>query len=173
MTISANLRYSAKWRFAMSRIRAQFHSVDGVLQVGEDGVVENTLVVEIVAADMEANGPVVEGILKGENFLNVEAHPSLDFVAAGFTISDAPQDLTGELTMAGRMSPVVFEARLIDHSTEEGRVRMRFAVEGAIARSDWGMTANRGFVSETIQVRIEAEFVRVDDVANLTEIAVD
>lgn len=143
-------------RFLMSDLHAEFHTVSGELLVVEEG---NTLMVEIASADLTGNGPMVEGILKGENFLNVETHPTLSFTASGFAVQREAMSLTGNLTMAGVTHPATFTTQLDDADVTDGEtVTLTFEGTGRVRRADWGMTSYPGVVGQTINVTIRAEF---------------
>jgi len=152
-------------RFLMSPIRAQFSTVTGGMEVSEAAPGTGALIVEITAADIAANGPFVERMLLGGDFLNAEAHPTIAFAANDFAVSDAPTDLLGELDMAGITHAANFETRLAGYTMdlETGALRLRFVAEGDLARGDWGMSAFRGIVGDQVHIRIEADFVQVVD----------
>jgi len=152
-------------RFLMSPIRAQFPTVSGGIDVSDDEPGNSALTVEIAAGDLVANGSFVERMLKGEAFLNVEAHPTISFAVEAFTVSDVPATLEGDLTMAGITHPAAFATELESYAIapETGALRLRFVAEGELARADWDMTGYRGIVSDTVRIRIEADFVRAGD----------
>lgn len=152
-------------RFLMSPIHADFATVDGTLTVTIDAPDASALTVGIAAGELSANGPVVESMLKGADFLNVEVFPTIDFNVEGFTVSDAPSALSGELSMAGVSHAASFATQLESHSIdpETGALRLHFVSEGELDRRDWGMSGYRGIVSDTVRIRIEADFVRTDE----------
>lgn len=154
-------------RFLMSPIRAEFATVNGALTVTAQTPDASTLTVGIAAGDLSANGPIAENMLKGADFLNVDVFPTIDFGVEGFTISDAPSTLDGNLSMAGVSHPASFATQLESYSidSEAGALRLHFVSEGELDRRDWGMTGYPGFVSDTVRIRIEADFVRTDELA--------
>jgi len=95
----------------------------------------------------------------------VAAFPTIDFIVEGFTVSDAPSALDGVLTMAGVSHPASFSTQLESYSIdpETGALRLHFVSEGELDRRDWGMTGYRGIVNDTVRIRIEADFVRTDE----------
>jgi len=151
-------------RFLMSPIRAQFGTVAGGIDITDASSDQSALTVEIAAGDLVANGSFVERMLKGEAFLNVEVHPAISFAIETFTVSDVPATLEGDLTMAGISHPAAFATELQSYAIDPatGALRLRFVAEGELARADWGMTGYRGVVSDTVRIRIEADFVRAD-----------
>jgi len=147
-------------RFLMAPLRASFGTVAGTMVVSDEGSTLNQLGVVITASDLSANGPIVEGMLLGEGFLNVEEHPLIHFAAGDFDVSEAPNEVTGPLTMAGVTHPATFTTRLegFEEDLQTGEVRLQFVAEGEINRSDWGMSGYRRLVANKTTVRIETEF---------------
>jgi polyisoprenoid-binding protein YceI len=162
-------------RFLMSPIRARFGTVEGALTVTAQAPDASALMVEIAAGDLTANGPIVENMLKGEDFLNAEVHPAIIFTAGSFTVSDAPASLAGDLAMAGVTHPATFGTQLesFELVPETEEVRLRFVSEGELARADWGMTGYRALVSDTVRIRIEADFVRAGAPVTPAAVAAD
>jgi len=149
-------------RFLMSPIRADFGAIEGALTVTIEAPDTSELTVDIASGDLSANGPIVANMLKGEDFLNAEVHPSISFTVGEFTVSDAPSSLEGELSMAGVAHSASFATQLESYNIDPdtGALRLRFVSEGELDRRDWGMTGYRGIVSDTVRIRIEADFVR-------------
>ncbi len=147
-------------RFLMAPLQARFGTVAGSLTVNDTAEL-NRLTVHMAAGDLSANGPIVERLLTGEDFLNAAVHPTITFAAEGFNVSEAPTRVTGDLTMAGVSHPAMFDTRLdgFAHDPATGTLRLRFVAEGTLNRSDWGMTGYRGLVADKTSIRIEAEFV--------------
>jgi polyisoprenoid-binding protein YceI len=150
-------------RFLMSPVRAEFGTVEGRLTVTVDTPDASVLLVEIASGDLSANGPIVENMLTGRAFLNADAFPAIIFTMDGFTVSNAPVDLAGDLAMAGVTHPASFATQLEDHTLDEGTgtLRLHFVSEGELDRRDWSMTGYRGMVSDTVRIRIEAAFVQL------------
>jgi polyisoprenoid-binding protein YceI len=143
-------------RALMSPVQAEFGTVAGTLTIAPDRPSE--VHVTIAATDMTANGPMVERLLKGEDFLNVTMFPDIAFHAEAFEISREPAPLEGVLTMAGISHPASFTAQLVNQTQHDGGARLEFMVEGTLERANWGMTGYRGFVSGTVRIRIDAAF---------------
>jgi len=150
-------------RFLMSPLEAAFGTVEGNMVVLQGGAGANQLEVVLAAADLTANGPIVEGLLAGEDFLNAEAHPQITFRAEGFEVSNLPVNFAGNLTMAGVTHPITLESMLqgYEHDLPTDEVHLIFVVEGELDRRDWGMVRYRRLVANTVRIRIEAGFVRV------------
>lgn len=162
-------------RFLMSPVRAEFGTVAGALTVTADAPDASALVVEIASGDLSANGPIVENMLTGEAFLNADTHPQITFTVEGFTVSQAPADLAGDLSMAGVTHPASFATRLEMFEVDDasGDLHLRFVSEGALDRRNWGMTGYRGVVSDTVRIEIRAEFVRADAPLPAATLSVD
>lgn len=107
-------------------------------------------------------------VMSGD-FLDVEAHPEMVFVAAGGEPSgETTGTVPGELTLLGETHPLVLDVTLnkaADYPFGHGRFTLGLTVRGSLSRSTWGMSygVDNGLVGDEVQLLIETEAMRVED----------
>jgi len=82
---------------------------DGLITSGEIIVDMNTISVDDIPADKDANGKLV-GHLKSPDFFNVAKNPEAKIVIKKAEKTAKGQKLTGDLTFNGKTNPVTFDA---------------------------------------------------------------
>ncbi|HUD92396.1 YceI family protein [Sphingobium sp.] len=103
-------------------------------------------------------------MLKGESFFDMDKFPTVRFAAqdAPLASSDTPTPIAGELTMHGQTRPVTLSVRLIGVTPDEapGLSVLHFAGTMSVERSHFGMGFGRPFVSDKVDLTIDAIFRR-------------
>lgn len=104
--------------------------------------------------------------LRGDDFLDVEAHPEIVFETTGWQSGDADGGtLTGELTLLGRTREVKLDVTLnkrAEYPFGHGKETLGISARTTIARSDWGMdyAVTNGLVGDEVALRFEFEAIR-------------
>ncbi len=94
--------------------------------------------------------------VKGPDFLNVAAYPTIDFASTAITAVGSDYTIEGNLTLAGHTHPVTVTAEAVAPVTDPwGNYRSGLTGKGSIKRSDFGITFNS--VMETGHVMISDE----------------
>ena len=110
-----------------------------------------TVEVRTAAIAMPMPGAVVR--LRSPDFFDVERYPEARFT--GGTTGAGSADgfaLAGALTLRGTTRPFGMEARL----AWRDRQVVEFSAEGEMRRSEYGMTADRAIISDTIRLGMRA-----------------
>jgi polyisoprenoid-binding protein YceI len=102
-----------------------------------------------------------DAMLKGGSFFDSAKYPRVCFVAA-----DTPADgggalrVQGRLTMHGQTRPIAIAARLAGGAaeTQSGNPSLRFTGAASVKRSQFGMGFGRPFVSNRVEMTIDAAF---------------
>jgi polyisoprenoid-binding protein YceI len=106
-----------------------------------------------------------DAMLKGDSFFDMAQFPTIRFTAqnAPLARSDAPTPIAGELTMHGQTRPVTLSVRLVGTTPDEapGLSTLHFAGTMTVERSQFGMGFGRPFVSDKVDLAIDAIFSRV------------
>ncbi|KMS58437.1 YceI family protein [Sphingobium cupriresistens] len=112
-----------------------------------------------------------DAMLKGDSFFDMAKFPTIRFIAqnAPLARSDAPTPIAGELTMHGQTRPVTLSVRLVGTTLKEasgpdeapGLSTMHFSGAMTVERSQFGMGFGRPFVSDKVDLSIDAIFSRV------------
>jgi polyisoprenoid-binding protein YceI len=147
-------------------VKGEFHDFSGGLALVPDHSLdasEQQAMVIIRTASLDTRSRVVEGLIRGESFFDVDRYPEILFVSHGFewTGRDTAKIL-GDLTVRGVTRPVVFNVTLIPieqagNSTVE---RMKVKATTRIQRTDFGMDSMPGLVSDTVDLCMSVEAIR-------------
>lgn len=130
----------------------------------ELGVVEVTVGTGTVQSDNDAR----DGHVRGGDFLDVDAHPTMVFNAEGGTAtSDTTGEVTGTLSLLGRDNPLTLDVTLnkvADYPFGHRRETVGLSARGTLMRSDWGMDYGiaNGLVGDAVQIIIEVEAIAAE-----------
>lgn len=148
----------------ISTQRGRFERTKGRIVLDREAGTGSVEVV-IDAASVSTGNAALDAVIRGEDFLNAERHPALAFRADAIAFEGGvPKRAAGELSIAGVTRPV--ELRL----TRFGCTRLPFLVrytcgadiEASLKRSEYGITAYKGFVGDEVRLVIQVEAVRVE-----------
>ncbi|MBZ9648398.1 YceI family protein [Sphingobium sp. 3R8] len=106
----------------------------------------------------------IDAMLKGDSFFDMAKFPTIRFMAqnAPLARSDAPTPIAGELTMHGQTRPVTLSVRLVGTPPDEAPdlSTMHFSGAMTVERSQFGMGFGRPFVSDKVDLSVDAIFSR-------------
>ncbi|MFD2428402.1 YceI family protein [Sphingobium scionense] len=124
-------------------------------------------------ADVDINFPVekmttgdasTDAMLKGDSFFDMAHFPTVRFTArdAPLAGSDSATTIPGELTMHGQTRAVALSVRLTGVTPDEapGIATLHFTGSMSVERSHYGMGFGRLFVSDKVDLTIDAIFHR-------------
>ncbi|MCS6711315.1 YceI family protein [Brachybacterium sp. EF45031] len=145
----------------ISKVRGQFTTVSGSLQVGdslEDLRFESVLEV----ASISTGNADRDNHLKSEDFFGAAEHPEIRFVSTKVE----GDTLHGDLTIKGVTKPVALDFSYEGATTDPfGVFRAGFSGETKISRKEFGLTWNAALetggvlVSDEVRISIDAQFV--------------
>ena len=129
---------------------------------------ENTRVAVVIAtASVAMNWQDAAAMLRSAPYFDVARYPDARFTSTR-VIPHGPNryDVEGLLELRGVTQPVVLHAALVDQRPSDvaGQQIADFVVTGRLRRSLFGMTADPTFVSDRVDLRIDAR-VRLDAAA--------
>ncbi|TVY00644.1 YceI family protein [Cohnella terricola] len=125
-----------------------------------------TVTIEVGSIDTKDEGR--DGHLKSPDFFNAEQFPQITFKKTAL-VSKGGEDysLTGDLTIAGVTKSVTLNTEISGPAKDPwGNTKFGVVADGAINRSDFGLTWNAaletgGFlVGDAIKIHIELEFAQ-------------
>jgi polyisoprenoid-binding protein YceI len=147
-------------------VKGDFHDFRGGLSlVPEDSIqaTDDQAMVVIYTASLDTRSEVVEAMIKGESFFDVDRYPEILFVSHNFewTGRDTAKIL-GDLTVHGITRPVVFNVTLspMEQAGNSAVERMKVKATTRIHRTDFGMDSMPGLVSDTVDLCMSVEAVR-------------
>lgn len=151
-----------------ARVLGRFTDISGHFMYDAANRELGTVEVTIGAASVDTDHEARDGHVRGSDFLDVEAHPSMTFTAEGGTATgENTGTVTGDLTLLGQSRPLTLDVTLnkvapypFGHRKETVGVSAR----GSVTRSAYGMdyAVANGLVGDEVQLIIEVEALRAD-----------
>jgi polyisoprenoid-binding protein YceI len=138
----------------------RFNQVTGTLQFDEHAPWRSRVSATIATASLETGQPIVDEALKGSDFFNVAADPTMTFKSRSVrsTGSDTAE-MTGDITVNGITKPVTLEISLHpqnDPALKYSAGSRKFVATAQIRRSAFNMTAYSSMVGDEIDIEIDA-----------------
>lgn len=154
----------------LSRQSGRFLDVDGKLEFDPEQPAASQLDVTIRIASIFTGVKELDGGLKSKEFLDAAEYPKATFHSTGvLPTGEKTAQVTGDLTLAGKTNPVVLDVKwnfIGEHPLSKinpvytDLYYTGFSASAVLRRSDWGITRTIPFVSDEIQLTIEAELKR-------------
>ena len=128
---------------------------------------DSQAMVVIKTASVDTKSAFIKGIIKGENFFDVEHNPEILFVSKGLRwTSKDTAELVGDLTLRGTTKPVTFHVNLTPVTGgkvgETARVQVKATAN--ISRSEFGMNALESLISDEVQLCMTVQARKYQDV---------
>ena len=155
----AHITFTAD-HLGFSVVHGQFREFDADILFDPENIEATELTVTVNAASVDTFWPERDTHIRSADFLNVEEHPEITFVATDVVqTGDNTADLIGELTMIGETREVMFQAELnkLGPNPFTGTPIAGFTVTGEIVRADWGMDFGGNAFAAVIPIRIDLE----------------
>ena len=153
---------------AIAAVRGSFGQFSGTVAIDEQHPEAARVEVRIEAASLTTGDARRDAHLRSEDFLNVDQHPSIAFVATRLERQGATRGrLHGELTIRDVTRPVALDVEYAGVATDPwGVTSAGFSARTKIRRRDWGMVWNVALetggwlVGDEIAIDVELELVR-------------
>ena len=153
--------------FAVSHLgfslhRGRFNHTEGFVEL-DPAAGRGRVELVIDAASVDTGDAELEKQLRGPNFLDVAAHPTLRFVGERFAFADGrPVAVDGTLTLLGATRPITLA---IDHFHCATHPLLRRWICGANAtatlrRSEFGMGKFLSMVGDEVTISVQVEALR-------------
>lgn len=140
----AHSRFGFVARHAMvTKVRGSFNEFEGTISFDGEHPANSTAQVTIKATSIDTGNGQRDAHLRGNDFLEMERHPEITFVATEFRPTEDGLDVTGDLTIRGVTRQITihftYEGTV---TTPFGHVRVGFGGSTTINRSDFGVSWN-------------------------------
>jgi polyisoprenoid-binding protein YceI len=140
--------------------RGRFSSVEGLLEFDEKSPEKSTVFAKIATASVDTGQPIIDDELKGVNFFNVKAEPTLTFRSRSVksTATDAAE-ISGDITVNGVTKPVTLIVTLTAHedpTLKYSAGSKKFLATTKISRSAFKMVSYPDMVGDEIGIEIDA-----------------
>lgn len=145
-----------------------FNDAAGELTFDPADPAKSTLRVTIQTKSVDTNHQARDAHLRNADFLDVEKHPTMTFVATRIErTGENTGRMTGDLTLLGTTRPATFDVRffrMAEHPFPDYKkvLTAGFSARGKIKRSEFGMTKFVGPISDEVEIAIDVEFVKCE-----------
>jgi polyisoprenoid-binding protein YceI len=154
----------------LSRQSGRFLDVDGTLELDPEQPEASRLDVKIRVASLSTGVKELDNGLRSREFFDTAQFPTATFRSTSVKhLGAKTAQVTGDLTLAGKTAPVTLDVTwnfIGEHPLSQinpvytDMYYTGFSAHGELRRSDWGITRTIPYVSDEIQLTIEAELKR-------------
>lgn len=128
----------------IANVKGSFKSFDAVIEADPTDLTTATIQFTIDLSSVDTRNEDRDNHLRSADFFDVENHPSMTFNATKIINNgDDEYDVTGEMSIHGITKTETFTVNYEGSGKDPwGNEKVGFTVEGAIKRSDYGLTWN-------------------------------
>lgn len=149
----------------MSHPQLRFNKFDATLTLDSKDPTKSRIEVAIDPNSVDSGVPKLDEHLTGPDFFNTAkpGNDTITFVATKLERTDVVNGvMIGDLTMNGITKPVTLDVTLngAGPSPASGKPTVGVSARGTLKRSEWGIDKYVPAVGDTVDFRIEAEFVK-------------
>lgn len=147
----------------MSNPHIRWRSWTGELDWVADDPTASSITVVIEAASIDSGVDIFDAHLRSPNFFDVEAYPQISFVSTSIERTGPNTGaISGDLTIKGNTRQVTIDAIVngTAHDPDNNVYKLGFSGTASVKRSDFGVDAYVPYVSDEVDIAIDAEFVR-------------
>jgi polyisoprenoid-binding protein YceI len=145
-------------------VKAEFKDFQGGLTLWPNHPDDKDQAMVLVkTASLDTGGSMIEYLLKGERFFDVQNYPEILFVSTDFTwTSDTAGTLKGDLTLHGVTRPVTFKVTVLPVKNKDKKQADKVLVKAGttIRRSDFGMDTLSRVVNDNVELCMSVEALR-------------
>lgn len=151
----------------ISKVRGEFHGVNGTIVYDDQDVSKSSVNVVIDATTVDTQEPDRDKDLKSPNFFDVAKYPTITFKSTKVEKSGDGLKITGDLTIHGVTKSVVLSATVPQPARKDpwGLQRTAASATTKINRQDYGVTWNKTLdgggvlVSDDVNITLDVEMV--------------
>ena len=139
-----------------------FDRFNGELTIDPTHPTTTRIKVNVDAGSVSMSWDEAVAMLRSADFFDVGKYPDISFTSTQIQQLDPDHfRVQGNLRIRGITHDQIFDAKLVDLQADAARGTQvaDFVVSGNVKRSDFGMTADQGFISNTVDIRIHARIV--------------
>ena len=149
--------------FPLQEFRGEFTDLVGGLAFPQTRTQYGQALLLIFTPSLKSRNAVLEHMVKGPRFMDTANHPEILYVGRRFEwVNQVHAHIYGELTVRGKMHPVMFDVDIDIPDDSKGKLpdRIRMRGRSQVSRFKYDMRSHRFFVSETIKLCLVVEVVR-------------
>jgi polyisoprenoid-binding protein YceI len=150
----------------VGRVEGRFKDFKGGLTFVPTAVAagDQQAMVMVDTKSLETGAPLIEGMLKGEQFFDVNKYPEILFVSQQFRwVNSSEAVLIGDLTLHGVTRQVGFHVQLIRKDQaggQRGEERILVKATTLISRAEFGLNAMSTMVGDAVSLCMSVDAVR-------------
>ncbi|MEH7126429.1 YceI family protein [Bacillus sp. JJ1532] len=128
----------------IANVKGTFNQFDAVIEADPTDLTSANIQFTVDLASIDTRNADRDNHLRSGDFFDVENNPSMTFQSTKIVNNgDGEYDVTGDLTIRGVTKTETFEVSYEGTGKDPwGNDKVGFTVEGAIKRSDYGLTWN-------------------------------
>ncbi len=151
-------------RMGFSRTIGKFEEFEGIINLNNCDVSKSDIYITIDTESITSGVDEVDQQLRSRTFFDVENHPTAIFESTGITLKERDTaEVKGNFTMLGNTREISLEVRFNRRAMDPiiNQMRTGYSIKTTLQRSKWGMDQLLAFVSDDINIAIEAEALRI------------
>ena len=146
-------------RIPSTKVEGEFGNFRGEFDIPVQSLEATVLNVEINTGSVDTGNRLIDSVVRSKEFFSAEEHPEISFRSSSIRLTgEHTAELSGLLTIRGVTKRVSFEVNYTFDPVkpnEKGRT-VSFNGELVISRSEFGMKALSGIVSDKVRIMLSA-----------------
>jgi polyisoprenoid-binding protein YceI len=150
----------------VAKVRGSFGSFTGSVTIAEDRL-QSSVQASVDMASINTGDDSRDGHLKGNDFFDIENHPTMTFTSTAIRSDGDDYVMVGDLTLRGVTKAVEFEVEFEGVAADPwGNTKAGFTAEAEINRKDWGVEWNAPLeaggvlVGEKVKIQLDVELLK-------------
>lgn len=158
------IEFSVK-HMMIAKVRGSFHKFEANIEADPTDLTSASIQFTVDVASIDTKNTDRDGHLRSADLFDVEQFPTITFESTAITKKREDEyDVTGNLTIHGTTRPATFAVTFEGQAKDPwGNEKVGFSGQGAINRSDFGLTYNAVLetggvlIGDEIKISIEIE----------------
>lgn len=149
-----------------SRTIGNFKEFEGTVDLNHDEPDKSKIYITIDTTSISSGVEDLDRQLRSELFFDVEKYPTAVFESTDITlIEENSAEVKGNFTMLGKTKEITLSVRFNKRAMDPilNRIRTGYSIRSSMKRSEWGMDQMLAFVSDDINITIEAEALKIEE----------
>jgi polyisoprenoid-binding protein YceI len=146
-------------RIPSTEVEGEFGNFRGEFDIPKQSLEATQLKVEINTGSVDTGSGFMNSIVRSKQFFNAKEHPAINFRSSSIRLTGPhTAQLTGYLTLRGVTRRVSFEVAYTFDPVKPGEKGRTVSFHGdlVVKRSDFGMDAFSGVVSDLVRIMLNA-----------------
>jgi Uncharacterized conserved protein len=151
----------------IAKVKGSFNRFDASIEADPEDLTTADIAFSVDVASVDTRNDDRDAHLRSADFFDAENHPTMTFKATKIVkTGDGEYDVTGDLTIRGVTRSETFKVTFEGAGNDPwGNYKAGFSAEGAIKRSDYGLTWNAALetggvlVGDDVKIHLEIEAV--------------